>query len=35
MPGRNEFELELENDAEQIIKDLEFLETDTPQEIGI
>lgn len=34
MPGRKEFELEYENEAEQIIKDLEFSENDNPQEVG-
>ncbi|KNC99897.1 chromatin-binding transcription regulator ADA2 [Spizellomyces punctatus DAOM BR117] len=35
MPGRREFEIECENDAEQLIKDLEFLETDTQQDTAL
>ncbi|OAJ42663.1 hypothetical protein BDEG_26089 [Batrachochytrium dendrobatidis JEL423] len=35
MPGRREFEHEFDNDAEQQVKDLEFTEDDTPEEIGI
>ncbi|PVU96405.1 hypothetical protein BB561_001188 [Smittium simulii] len=32
MPGRNEFEVEHENEAEQIIKDLTFLDEDTSED---
>lgn len=34
MPGRREFETEWENDAEQMIKDIEFLDSDTPEDVG-
>jgi hypothetical protein len=34
MPGRKEFEHEYENEAEIVIKDMEFTDQDTPQEIG-
>ena len=33
MPGRNEFEIEFENEAEQMVKDIEFNENDLPQEV--
>lgn len=35
MPGRLEFEQAYENDAEIVIKDLEFTADDPPQEIGM
>lgn len=35
MPGRKEFEQEYENDAEQVIKDMEFTDADTPQEVEL
>ncbi|KAK5665725.1 Transcriptional adapter ada2, variant 2 [Batrachochytrium dendrobatidis] len=35
MPGRREFEHEFDNDAEQQVKDLEFTEDDTPEEIAL
>jgi transcriptional adapter 2-alpha len=35
MPGRQEFEYELENDAEQMVKDLSFEETDDPEEVEL
>ncbi|KAJ3323657.1 Transcriptional adapter ada2 [Boothiomyces sp. JEL0866] len=34
MPGRKEFEHEFENDAEQIVKDIEITDEDTKEEIG-
>jgi transcriptional adapter 2-alpha len=33
MPGRREFDFEFENDAEQQIKEIEFLQDDSPEEI--
>lgn len=33
MPGRKEFEYEYENDAEQLVKDIEFLSDDTPEDV--
>ncbi|KAI8909605.1 hypothetical protein EDD86DRAFT_205837 [Gorgonomyces haynaldii] len=35
MPGRKEFDQEFDNDAEQHVKDMEFLEDDTPAEIEL
>eukprot|EP00842_Homolaphlyctis_polyrhiza_P006910 jgi/Hompol1/808/HPOL_004512-RA len=35
MPGRKEFELEFDNDAEQAIKDMEFMEDDSREEIDL
>ncbi|KAJ3274611.1 Transcriptional adapter ada2 [Terramyces sp. JEL0728] len=35
MPGRKEFEHEFENDAEQIVKDIEITEEDTKEEIDL
>ncbi|KAH6576501.1 hypothetical protein BASA50_006786 [Batrachochytrium salamandrivorans] len=35
MPGRREFELEFDNDAEQNVKDLEFTEEDTEDEVAL
>ncbi|KAI9007268.1 hypothetical protein BC832DRAFT_440780 [Gaertneriomyces semiglobifer] len=32
MPGRREFEIEVENDAEQAVKDLEFHDSDSPED---
>ena len=34
MPGRKEFEQVFDNDAEQIVKDLEFNEEDTTEDTG-
>jgi transcriptional adapter 2-alpha len=34
MPGRQEFETELDNEAENIVKDLVFLDEDTTEERG-
>ena len=34
MPGRKEFEYEYENDADQIIKDIEFTPDDSKEDIG-
>lgn len=35
MPGRKEFEVEHENDAEQMVKDMEFEETDTKEDVRL
>ena len=35
MPGRKEFEQEYENDADQIIKDIEFLPEDTAEDTAL
>ena len=35
MPGRREFEHVYENDAEQIVKDLDFNEEDSAEDTGI
>ncbi|KAI9097328.1 hypothetical protein DFS34DRAFT_621288 [Phlyctochytrium arcticum] len=35
MPGRREFETECENDAEHMIKDLEFTDADTEEDIAL
>ncbi|KAI8902897.1 hypothetical protein BC833DRAFT_645047 [Globomyces pollinis-pini] len=35
MPGRKEFEQDFENDAEQIVKDIEFTEDDTKEETDL
>lgn len=35
MPARKEFEQEYFNDAEQMVKDMEFDETDTPEDIRL
>jgi transcriptional adapter 2-alpha len=32
MPGRKDFDTQYENDAEQIVKDIEFAQTDTPED---
>ena len=34
MPGRKEFEHEFENDADQIIKDIEFMPEDSKEDTG-
>jgi transcriptional adapter 2-alpha len=34
MPGRKEFEQEFENDADQIVKDIEFNDEDTKEDRG-
>lgn len=34
MPRRHEFETEVENDAEQTVKDMQFEENDASDEIG-
>ena len=34
MPGRKEFEYEYENDADQIIKDIEFTPEDSKEDTG-